>query len=139
MRFIPSRLVPPPGGRLGAVGSHLAQRPGTNVLVVVVTGQMTLFCMFLVGGGYIWRIPREHGENMQTPIEEEEEELDGQTRLYSSHDTTQHTHIHYIHSRMILYSLYSLKNDIIFTIFTLCMCVRARVHVCVPVCVCVRA
>jgi len=25
-------------------------------------------------------------------IIEEEEQLDGQTRLYSSHDTTQHTH-----------------------------------------------
>jgi len=27
---------------------------------------MTIFCMFLVGG-YIWRNPREHRENMQTP------------------------------------------------------------------------
>jgi len=35
LRFIPSRLVPPPGGRLGAVGSHLWQRLGTNLVVVV--------------------------------------------------------------------------------------------------------
>jgi len=28
--FFPFRLVPPPGGRLGAVGSRLVQRPGTN-------------------------------------------------------------------------------------------------------------
>jgi len=34
--------------------------------VVVVIDQVTIFCMFLVGG-YIWRNTREHGENMQTP------------------------------------------------------------------------
>jgi len=28
---------------------------------------MTLFCMFLMGG-YIWRNPREHGENMQRDV-----------------------------------------------------------------------
>jgi len=51
--FIPSRLVLSPGGRLGAVGSRLWSARGPTS-VVVVTGQMTIFCMFLVGG---WRNP----------------------------------------------------------------------------------
>jgi len=51
---------PASGGQARSSQQPLAQRPGTNFLVVVVTGQMTLFGMFLVGG-YIWRNPREHG------------------------------------------------------------------------------
>jgi len=74
--FIPKEILlciyliqacPSSGRQARSSVQPLVQRPGTNFGCSRHWSDDDLLHVFFLVGGYIWRNPREHGENMQTP------------------------------------------------------------------------